>query len=141
MNLTPTIRHPSRSTMLNDYRFPPLQDDTKETQTFTGFMATHPTDEDKGLTIYYDGMEGGQHRTKEYAQCLMNDGYDIEWNNATRIKSKGETRHEKLNTPKETIQGNTQQGRSVTRVTAERETKGSPNANPSVKKREVEVEG
>ena len=102
-----------------------------------GFMATH-TDQDKGFTLYYDGLEGGKKRTIEFAKTLIEDGYDIEWSNESNLK---ENQDEKLNTPKETIQGNTQQGRSVTRVTAERETKGSPNANPSVKKREVEVEG
>ena len=97
-----------------------------------GFMATHE-DEDKGFTIYYDGMEGGRKRTIEYAKNLLEDGYDIEWDNATRIKSKGETRHEKLNTPKEKIQGTTQQSRSTTGTMDKGETDRSPYANKPVK--------
>ncbi|MDP6586039.1 MAG: hypothetical protein QF535_15420 [Anaerolineales bacterium] len=106
-----------------------------------GFMATHSTNEDRGFNIYYDGMPGGQERTIEYAKNLLEDGYDIEWDNATRIKSKGETRHEKLNTPKEKIQGTTQQSRSTTGTMDKGETDRSPYANKPVKEGKVEVEG
>ena len=104
-----------------------------------GFTATH-TDDDKGFTIYYDGMEGGKKRTIEYAKNLLEDGYDIEWDNAKK-QSKGEARHEKLNTPKEKIQGTTQQSRSIARAMDKRETDRSPNTNSELKEREVEVEG
>jgi hypothetical protein len=104
-----------------------------------GFMATHSTNEDKGLTIYYDGMPGGQERTIDFAQTLVKDGYDIEWsNNESNLK---ENQDEKLNTPKEKIQETTQQSRSTTGVTDKGEASRSPNTNPSSKKREIEVEG
>ena len=56
------------------------------------------------------------------------------------IDTKGE-QDEKLNTPKEKIQGTTQQSRSIARAMDKREANRSPYANPSAKKREVEVEG
>ena len=121
-------------------QMPSMQKYIKAKEVYRGFMATHPTDDDKGFSLYYDGMPGGQHRTKEYAAALKKDGYDIEWDNATRIKSKGE-QDEKLTTPKETIQGNTQQSRSTTNTMDKGETDRSPDANTGIEEGEVKVEG
>lgn len=112
-------------------------EESLDTNNPRGFMATH-TDEDKGFTWYYDGMQGGKERTTEFAKTLIEDGYDIEWSNESNLK---ENQDEKLNTPKEKIQETTQQSRSIARAMDKREANRSPYANPSVKKREVEVEG
>ena len=104
-----------------------------------GFMATHSTNEDKGLTIYYDGMPGGQERTIDFAQTLVKDGYDIEWsNNESNLK---ENQDEKLNTPKEKIQETAQQSRGTTNTMDKREKDRSPDANTGIEEGEVKVEG
>ena len=120
-------------------KMPSMNSYIKSKEVYRGFMATHSTNEDKGFTLYYDGMQGGKERTIEYAQALLKDGYDIEWsNNESTLK---ENQDEKLNTPKEKIQETTQQSRSTTGVTDKGEASRSPNTNPELKEREVEVEG
>ena len=120
-------------------KMPSMNSYIKSKEVYRGFMATHSTNEDKGFTLYYDGMQGGKERTIEYAQALLKDGYDIEWsNNESNLK---ENQDEKLNTPKEKIQETTQQSRSTTGVTDKGKASRSPNTNPELKEREVEVEG
>ena len=44
----------------------------------TGFTADPPKDPgDQGPVIYYDGMPGGNERTRNFAKNLIKDGYTV----------------------------------------------------------------
>tara|TARA_B100001142_G_scaffold257950_1_gene259717 strand:+ start:2122 stop:2301 length:180 start_codon:yes stop_codon:yes gene_type:complete len=57
------------------------------TKNVNGFWAYPPKEPgDQGSVFYYDGMEGGNKRTKDFLESLKKDGYKIEITSKEKTK-------------------------------------------------------